>query len=88
MQEAWIDEQTPLCGFCQNGMMIKATELLEQPLADHRHKSKTRSLNPVLRRISAAAVLTRRLLKPFNAPPALWRGAVTGSRARMTTSKR
>ena len=29
LQEAWIEEQTPLCGFCQNGMMIKATELLE-----------------------------------------------------------
>ena len=30
VQEAWIEEQTPLCGFCQNGMMIKATELLEK----------------------------------------------------------
>jgi aerobic-type carbon monoxide dehydrogenase small subunit (CoxS/CutS family) len=30
VQEAWIAEQTPLCGFCQAGMMIKATELLEQ----------------------------------------------------------
>ncbi len=30
VQQAWIQEQTPLCGFCQNGMMIKATELLEQ----------------------------------------------------------
>ena len=29
MQQAWIDEQVPQCGFCQNGMMIKATELLE-----------------------------------------------------------
>ncbi|HEX5227113.1 MAG TPA: (2Fe-2S)-binding protein [Bryobacteraceae bacterium] len=29
VQEAWIEEQTPLCGYCQNGMMIKATELLE-----------------------------------------------------------
>ena len=29
IQRAWIEEQTPLCGFCQNGMMIKATELLE-----------------------------------------------------------
>jgi isoquinoline 1-oxidoreductase alpha subunit len=29
VQEAWIEEQTPLCGFCQSGMMIKATELLE-----------------------------------------------------------
>jgi isoquinoline 1-oxidoreductase alpha subunit len=30
IQAAWIEEQTPLCGFCQNGMMIKATELLER----------------------------------------------------------
>lgn len=30
VQQAWIDEQAPLCGFCQNGMMIKATELLER----------------------------------------------------------
>ncbi len=30
VQQAWIDEQTPLCGFCQSGMMIKATELLER----------------------------------------------------------
>ena len=29
VQQAWIGEQTPQCGFCQNGMMIKATELLE-----------------------------------------------------------
>ena len=30
VQQAWIDEQVPLCGFCQNGMMIKATELLDR----------------------------------------------------------
>lgn len=30
VQQAWIEEQTPLCGYCQSGMMIKATELLEQ----------------------------------------------------------
>jgi isoquinoline 1-oxidoreductase alpha subunit len=29
IQEAWIEEQTPLCGICQSGMMIKAAELLE-----------------------------------------------------------
>lgn len=29
VQEAWIADQVPQCGFCQNGMMIKATELLE-----------------------------------------------------------
>ena len=29
VQTAWIEQQTPLCEFCQNSMMIKATELLE-----------------------------------------------------------
>jgi isoquinoline 1-oxidoreductase alpha subunit len=29
VQQAWISEQVPMCGFCQSGMMIKATELLE-----------------------------------------------------------
>jgi isoquinoline 1-oxidoreductase alpha subunit len=30
VQQAWIEEQTPLCGFCQNGMMMVATQLLEK----------------------------------------------------------
>jgi isoquinoline 1-oxidoreductase alpha subunit len=25
VQQAWIDQQVPMCGFCQYGMMIKAT---------------------------------------------------------------
>lgn len=29
VQQAWIDEQVPQCGFCQSGMMIKSVELLE-----------------------------------------------------------
>ena len=29
VQQAWIDQQVPQCGYCQYGMMIKATELLE-----------------------------------------------------------
>lgn len=29
VQEAWIEQQVHQCGFCQSGMMIKATELLE-----------------------------------------------------------
>jgi isoquinoline 1-oxidoreductase alpha subunit len=29
VQQAWIDEQVPQCGYCHFGMMIKATELLE-----------------------------------------------------------
>ena len=30
VQEGWIEEQTPLCGFCQSGMMIAAADLLER----------------------------------------------------------
>lgn len=30
VQQAWIEEQTPLCGFCQSGMMMVAAELLER----------------------------------------------------------
>jgi aerobic-type carbon monoxide dehydrogenase small subunit (CoxS/CutS family) len=28
VQQAWIDEQVPQCGYCQNGMMITAADLL------------------------------------------------------------
>ncbi|RZU43030.1 (2Fe-2S)-binding protein [Edaphobacter modestus] len=28
VQQAWIDEQVPQCGYCQSGMMIVAVELL------------------------------------------------------------
>jgi isoquinoline 1-oxidoreductase subunit alpha len=28
VQQAWIDEQVPQCGYCQNGMIIAAVQLL------------------------------------------------------------
>jgi aerobic-type carbon monoxide dehydrogenase small subunit (CoxS/CutS family) len=28
VQQAWIDVQVPHCGYCQNGMMIQAADLL------------------------------------------------------------
>jgi len=28
VQQAWIEEQVPQCGYCQNGMIIQATDLL------------------------------------------------------------
>jgi isoquinoline 1-oxidoreductase alpha subunit len=43
VQQGWIEEQTPLCGFCQSGMMIKATELLEKTPVPRFLKSKQRS---------------------------------------------
>jgi aerobic-type carbon monoxide dehydrogenase small subunit (CoxS/CutS family) len=30
VQQAWIDEQVPQCGFCQNGQIIAATALLSR----------------------------------------------------------
>jgi aerobic-type carbon monoxide dehydrogenase small subunit (CoxS/CutS family) len=29
VQQAWIEEQVPQCGYCQNGMMITAANLLK-----------------------------------------------------------
>ena len=30
VQQAWIDEQVPQCGFCQNGQMLTAKALLDR----------------------------------------------------------
>jgi isoquinoline 1-oxidoreductase subunit alpha len=30
VQQAWIDEQVPQCGYCQSGMMIAAVQLLKE----------------------------------------------------------
>ena len=30
VQQAWIDEQVPLCGYCQNGMIVAAVDLLSR----------------------------------------------------------
>ena len=30
LQQAWIDEQVPQCGFCQNGQIMTAKALLDQ----------------------------------------------------------
>ncbi|HXM55239.1 MAG TPA: (2Fe-2S)-binding protein [Candidatus Dormibacteraeota bacterium] len=30
VQQAWIDQQVPQCGYCQNGMMIMAVDLLHR----------------------------------------------------------
>ena len=30
LQQAWIDEQVPACGFCQNGQMLTAKALLDK----------------------------------------------------------
>ena len=73
VQQAWIDEQVPMCGFCQNGMMIKATELLEAtPVPDGRSDQ-----DRVHERAVAASVplrhATPRSSTPCSARPPSWR---------------
>ena len=36
IQQAWIDEQVPACGFCQNGQMLTAKALARQDAQSHR----------------------------------------------------
>ena len=37
VQQAWIDEQVPACGYCQNGQMLTAVALLQRnPRPDRR----------------------------------------------------
>ena len=64
VQQAWIDEQVPQCGFCQNGMMIKAAELLEATPAPTRRANQDRVHERPVRRISAGAAATRRSSMP------------------------
>ena len=40
LQQAWIDEQVPACGFCQNGQIMTAKALLDKnPTSDRRADS-------------------------------------------------
>jgi isoquinoline 1-oxidoreductase alpha subunit len=44
MQQAWIDEQVPQCGYCQNGMIIMGVHLLDRvkrPTAEQIRKAFT-----------------------------------------------
>ena len=41
LQQAWIDVQVPHCGYCQNGMMIQAAELLATTSGRPRRRSRT-----------------------------------------------
>ena len=60
VQQAWIEEQTPLCGFCQNGMMITATELLEttpSPTVDQIKTAFTSGASPHLCRCGSYSAI-------------------------------
>ena len=70
VQQAWIDEQVPQCGYCQNGMIIQAVALLaDNPrpsdaqikAAMNAHLCRCATYNAILRAIKrAAASMTER----------------------------
>jgi len=64
LQQAWIDEQVPQCGYCQNGMLIQAADLLsttknptEQQIkqAMNGHLCRCGTYIPIIRAIQRAA---------------------------------
>ena len=72
VQQAWIEEQTPQCGFCQNGMMIKATELLESnPHPTLAQIKEAFTTSGIIAEFCAAAEPTTRSLRPCSMPPTI-----------------
>jgi aerobic-type carbon monoxide dehydrogenase small subunit (CoxS/CutS family) len=64
LQQAWIDEQVPQCGYCQNGMLIQAADLLatnKRPTdaqiktAMNAHLCRCGTYNAIVRAIKRAA---------------------------------
>src|SRR5690348_927630 len=64
LQQAWIDVQVPQCGYCQNGMLIQAADLLgttKHPSADqirtamNGHLCRCGTYNAILEAIQMAA---------------------------------
>ena len=61
VQQAWIDEQVPQCGYCQSGMMINAVELLaknpEPTVAEIKEAYTTKGPSPHLCRCGTYAAI-------------------------------
>jgi aerobic-type carbon monoxide dehydrogenase small subunit (CoxS/CutS family) len=64
LQQAWIDEQVPQCGYCQNGMLIQAADLLatnrrptdaEIKAAMNAHLCRCGTYNAIVRAVKRAA---------------------------------
>ena len=64
VQQAWIDEQVPQCGYCQNGMIIQAVALLDHnprpsdaqiKAAMNAHLCRCATYNAIVRAIKRAA---------------------------------
>lgn len=69
LQQAWIDEQVPQCGYCQSGMIVMAAELLERKARPtdaeikkwmDPHLCRCATHNAIVRAIKRAAKVTSR----------------------------
>ena len=72
VQQAWIEEQVPQCGFCQNGQILAAAALLENTPNPTDDQIRT-TMNPILcrcmtyYRIQAAVKRAAAAMTPGNA---------------------
>jgi isoquinoline 1-oxidoreductase alpha subunit len=64
LQQAWIEQQVPQCGYCQNGMLIQAADLLattknptkdEIKIAMNGHLCRCGTYTSIIRAIQTAA---------------------------------
>ena len=73
LQQAWIDEQVPQCGFCQNGQILNAKVLLDKnphPTDDQIRKSLDATLCRCMTYYSVQAAIKRAAKTMADASPA------------------
>jgi aerobic-type carbon monoxide dehydrogenase small subunit (CoxS/CutS family) len=66
LQQAWIDEQVPQCGYCQNGMIIMAADLLSRN-ADPSEAEIKRTMDPHLCRCATHNAIVRAIKRAARA---------------------
>ena len=66
LQQAWIDEQVPQCGYCQSGMIIMAADLLSRN-ADPSEAEIKQAMDPHLCRCATHNAIVRAIKRAAKA---------------------
>ena len=66
LQQAWIDEQVPQCGYCQSGMIVMAAELLSRN-ADPSEAEIKEAMDPHLCRCATHNAIVRAIKRAARA---------------------